>query len=381
MVLRGSKTHPTEADIKAIANAIQYLEESIHNIEDQEVSVEHEILERLQTDFPIKTPQPLSPEMTQSIRVLLERLEYLENTHKKKEIELEEYKKKLKITVGQFICGGMAGIVARSTVAPIDRIKLLIQTAFQRNDKSKSMVETFRSEIKEGGIRSLWKGNFTNCIRVFPYAAIQFGSYERFKSYIIHLTEKNNRNFGFMERLTSGACAGATAATFTYPLDVMRVRIAVYKDLNGPIDAIRDIYREGGMRYFFKGWTPTVMSLAPFIATNFATFDYLKSVFIPDGNIKQASTGLVLGLGAMAGLFAQTVCYPLDTVRRSMQIHGQYNHTWNCFQTIYQNKGFAGFYKGFIPNTLKIVPNNGIRFLVFTKLTTYLGIPTAKSRK
>ena len=76
-------------------------------------------------------------------------------------------------------------------------------------------------------------GNFTNCIRVFPYAALQFASYERYKSRIVDYCEEHNRDFGFVERLLSGACAGATAATLTYPLDVMRVRQAVYDDIKG----------------------------------------------------------------------------------------------------------------------------------------------------
>ena len=76
-------------------------------------------------------------------------------------------------------------------------------------------------------------GNFTNCIRVFPYAALQFASYERYKSRIVDYCEEHNRDFGFVERLLSGACAGVTAATLTYPLDVMRVRQAVYDDIKG----------------------------------------------------------------------------------------------------------------------------------------------------
>ena len=228
-------------------------------------------------------------------------------------------------------------------------------------------------------------GNFTNCIRVFPYAALQFASYERYKSHIVDYCNEHGREFGFVERLLSGACAGATAATLTYPLDVMRVRQAVYDDIKGPVDAIRNIYQEGGIRCFYKGWTPTLLSLAPFIATNFATFDALKSWYIgPDGDPKSASTLVILGLGACAGLFAQSVCYPLDTIRRSMQMpNHNYNGILDCMYKIATNpngNGMKSFYKGLVPNAIKIVPNNGIRFLVYSKLTTYMGIPQKKIR-
>merc|ERR1712113_758005 len=143
---------------------------------------------------------------------------------------------------------------------------------------------------------------------------------------------------GFIERLLSGACAGATAATLTYPLDVMRVRQAVFDDIKGPIGAIRNIYAEGGVLCFYKGWTPTLLSLAPFIACNFATFDALKSWYVGDGNVKDASTLAILGLGACAGLVAQSICYPLDTVRRSMQMpNHNYKGVLDCFYKIATN--------------------------------------------
>ena len=180
-----------------------------------------------------------------------------------------------------------------------------------------------------------------------------------------------------MHRLLSGACAGATAATLTYPLDVIRVRQAVIKDIKGPIDSIRNILAEGGITMFFKGWSPTVLSLGPFIAVNFATFDYLKATWVADG--EKPSSLKILGLGACAGIFAQSCCYPLDTIRRSMQMPGNnYTGIFNCLKTIYGNGGFKGFYKGVIPNAIKIVPNNGIRFLVYTNLTTYFGVPSKK---
>ncbi|ETO24826.1 hypothetical protein RFI_12332 [Reticulomyxa filosa] len=118
------------------------------------------------------------------------------------------------------------------------------------------------------------------------------------------------------------------------------------------------------------------MSLAPFIAINFATFDYLKQTFLPEGNVKGSNSLLVLGLGATAGLVAQSVCYPLDTIRRVMQIPGaKYVGIVDCFTKIIQKDGLIGMYRGMIPNAVKIVPNNGIRFWVYTHLTTYLNLP------
>ena len=82
-----------------------------------------------------------------------------------------------------------------------------------------------------------------------------------------------------------------------------------------------------------------------------------------------------LGMGAMSGLWAQTICYPLDTVRRRMQLKGKtYNSTLDAFKTIIRDEGAKGLYRGMVPNALKIVPNNAIRFMTYNALKDALDI-------
>lgn len=394
MVLRGTKTRPEQTDLLDIQKHIARLKVLIDSLEEQESDVEQEIsnmtqmtVESLKSDHNHSRIDSLPINVSESIKVLLDRLDFLEQKQQKTVTQLTAKQDELSIMILQFVCGGAAGMTARTTVAPIDRVKLIIQTAMTRNNiesGQRGIIGTARHEIAKGGVLSMWKGNFTNCLRVFPYAALQFSTYERYKSHIMDYCEEHNRSFGFVERLLSGACAGATAATITYPLDVMRVRQAVYDDIKGPVGAIKNIYGEGGLRCFYKGWTPTLLSLAPFIATNFATFDALKTWYIGDGDQKNASTLAILGLGACAGLFAQTICYPLDTVRRSMQMpNHNYKGVLDCFYKIATNpqgNGVRSFYKGLLPNAIKIVPNNGIRFLMYSKLTVYMGVPQKKIR-
>jgi solute carrier family 25 phosphate transporter 23/24/25/41 len=143
-------------------------------------------------------------------------------------------------------------------------------------------------------------------------------------------------------------------------------------------DAIRSVYAENGMRTFYKGYTPAMLSLSPFIAINFATFDTLKSTWYGDvqlskKELQQRNPGVILLLGATAGIIAQTFCYPLDTVRRRMQLKGTtYSSTANAFYTIAATEGARGFYKGMAANALKVVPNNALRFAVYEVIKSYI---------
>ena len=124
------------------------------------------------------------------------------------------------------------------------------------------------------------------------------------------------------------------------------------------------------MRNYFKGYGSTICSLTPFIALNFATSDFLKEK-IPNADDKNnVSTNLLLG--GFSGLFSQTVCFPLDTVRRRMQNKEMpYKNGLDAGSKILKYEGILSFYKGLLPNILRMVPNTAIRFAIFDYLKEY----------
>jgi len=365
MPIRGTKTKP-DNDLKETFTNLKEAKEGVS-------STGHEIADVTHT---LKTIEgvvsvPATSELIKVIHDLKERVELLE----RKELQWKEKRSQtydeLIYTAKQLGCGGVAGAVSRSAVAPIDRVKILMQTQhiLLKETKYTGVMQTWRKIIKEEGFLKLWKGNITNVARVIPYSATQFASYDFFKHWITPTNKKQST----VERLSAGALAAITATSITHPLDVIRLRLAVSPDLKGFGDGFRHIVSENGLRSLYKGYTPTIISLAPFIAINFATFDTLKTWAYPDR--KQQSTPVILGLGALAGIFAQTCCYPLDTVRRRMQLKGKnYASTLDAMKTIYIKEGFKGYYHGMVANATKILPNNALRFAVFELLKDHFGV-------
>lgn len=317
------------------------------------------------------------------IQELKERVHVLEQKEKKAEKRLFIANENTRRTLKQFAAGGIAGAFARTCVAPIDRVKILWQTQHITSGggpaKYTGISQTVKTIIKEEGIGKLWRGNLTNIFRVVPYSATQFTSYDIYKDKFLALSDSNG-NLTIPQRLGAGALAGVTATTVTYPLDVARLRLAVQPELIGTRDAVLSVWKEGGIKSMYKGYIPTCISLGPFIAVNFASFDVLKHWYYPDPATKKHPLA-VLCLGAGAGIFAQTCCYPLDTVRRRMQMKGRvYASTPDAFLTIFKKEGPLGFYKGMLPNVLKVVPNNALRFLAFEFLKTTWGVEDRKRR-
>lgn len=167
-----------------------------------------------------------------------------------------------------FLAGGIAGCCAKTTVAPLDRVKVLLQ-AHNHHYKHLGVFSTLRAVPQKEGYLGLYKGNGAMMIRIFPYGAIQFMAFEHYKTLI---TTKLGVS-GHVHRLMAGSLAGMTAVICTYPLDMVRVRLAFQvkgeHTYTGIIHAFKTIYaKEGGFLGFYRGLMPTILGMAPYAATH-----------------------------------------------------------------------------------------------------------------
>lgn len=284
-----------------------------------------------------------------------------------------------------FIAGGMAGAIARTATAPLDRIKLLfqVQAVPSAGTSATAYTGVWQAATKiarEEGIHAFWKGNGTNIIRIFPYSAAQLASNDQYK----RLLAREDGELTVPRRLAAGACAGMTATALTHPLDTLRLRLALPNSgYTGLSNAFVTIIRSEGVGALYKGLAPTLVGIAPYAALNFASYDLLKRRLYNNKNSnipQQQNPAANLAIGGLAGTVAATVCYPLDTIRRRMQMKGtMYENQVHAFVQIWRNEGFKGFYRGWAANTIKVVPQNAIRFVSYEALKSMLGVKKART--
>ncbi|XP_027336601.1 probable envelope ADP,ATP carrier protein, chloroplastic isoform X2 [Abrus precatorius] len=262
--------------------------------------------------------------------------------------------------VALFLAGAIAGAAAKTVTAPLDRIKLLMQTHGVRVgqesvQKSIGLIEAITVIGKEEGIKGYWKGNLPQVIRVIPYSAVQLFAYEIYKVYSLLLTKifkGKNGELSVVGRLAAGAFAGMTSTFITYPLDVLRLRLAVEPGYRTMSEIALSMLREEGFASFYYGLGPSLIGIAP----------YIKS--LPEKYQKRTETSLITAV--LSASLATLTCYPLDTVRRQMQLKGTpYKTVLDAITGIVARDGIIGLYRGFVPNALKNLPNSSIR------LTTY----------
>lgn len=263
-----------------------------------------------------------------------------------------------------FAAGAIAGAGAKTVTAPLDRIKLLMQTHGVRvgqesAEKAIGFIEAITMVGKEEGLKGYWKGNLPQVIRIIPYSAVQLFAYETYKK----LFRGKDGELSVIGRLAAGACAGMTSTFITYPLDVLRLRLAVEPGYRTMSAVALSMLREEGVAAFYYGLGASLIGIAPYIAVNFCVFDLVKKA-LPEKFQKKAEASLVTAL--VSASLATLTCYPLDTVRRQMQMRGTpYKTVLDAFPGIVARDGWIGLYRGFLPNALKNLPNSSIR------LTTY----------
>ncbi|CAN1303700.1 Probable envelope ADP,ATP carrier protein, chloroplastic [Linum perenne] len=260
-----------------------------------------------------------------------------------------------------FIAGAIAGAAAKTLTAPLDRVKILMQThgirvGQESAKKAIGFVEALALVGKEEGIKGYWKGNLPQVIRIIPYSAVQLFSYEFYKK----LFKGKDVELSVIGRLAAGACAGMTSTLVTYPLDVLRLRLAVDTGHRTMIQIALTMMREEGAASFYYGLGPSLVSIAPYIAVNFCMFDLVKKS-LPEKYKQSAQSSVITAVVSAA--VATITCYPLDTVRRQMQMRGApYKSFFHAFPGIVERDGFIGLYRGFLPNVLKNLPNS--RFIL-----------------
>ncbi|GMP51207.1 hypothetical protein CsSME_00017533 [Camellia sinensis var. sinensis] len=156
--------------------------------------------------------------------------------------------------VALFAAGAIAGAAAKTVTAPLDRIKLLMQTHGLRAGqeaakKGIGFIEALTLIGKQEGIKGYWKGNLPQVIRIIPYSAVQLFAYETYKK----LFRGKDGQLSVIGRLAAGACAGMTSTFVTYPLDVLRLRLAVEPGYKTMSEVALNMLREEGVASFYNG--------------------------------------------------------------------------------------------------------------------------------
>jgi len=284
------------------------------------------------------------------------------------------------------LAGGTAGGISKTLVAPIERVKLLLQVQdasdqIAKDKKYKGIVDAFRRIPQEQGFLSFWRGNLANVIRYFPTQALNFAFKDKYKQIFVRHNPKTDFWKFFLGNLASGGAAGATSLLFVYPLDFARTRLAAdvgkgdKRQFTGLANCISTIYKKDGARGLYQGFAVSIGGIIVYRAAFFGGFDTAKSVLLKDP--KKAPIWQTWLIAQMVTTAAGVISYPFDTVRRRMMMQagrGQilYTSTFDCWRKIARNEGSRAFFKGALSNAIR-GSGGALVLVIYDEIQKFLG--------
>ncbi|KAG6763717.1 hypothetical protein POTOM_031154 [Populus tomentosa] len=341
-------------------------------------------------------------------------------------------------TISQLVAGGVAGALSKTCTAPLARLTILFQASFTHfsiflcfvcvgcgfcpSAVASTLIElvqgmhsdvaTLRKAsiwheasrvIREEGFRALWKGNLVTIAHRLPYSSVNFYAYERYKQFLHMIPgleiHRESAGVNLFVHFVGGGLAGITAASATYPLDLVRTRLAAQTNMiyyRGIWHALQTISREEGVFGLYKGLGATLLGVGPSIAISFSVYESLRS-FWQSRRPHDSPIAVSLACGSLSGIASSTgsaetcelvlfsqlpvvrATFPLDLVRRRKQLEGAGGRArvyttglLGIFKHIIQTEGFRGLYRGIMPEYYKVVPGVSICFTTYETLKLLL---------
>jgi len=168
----------------------------------------------------------------------------------------------------------------------------------------------------------------------------------------------------------AGAFSGAFSAVIMSPGERIKCLLQIqHADVkpkyNGPVDCVKQLYREGGIRSIYKGTFATLLRDMPASGMYFMTYECLQRLMTKDGE----KLGLVSTIvaGGSAGIANWIVGMPPDVLKSRLQTapHGTYTGIGDVFKRLMRQEGPKALYKGVVPVMLRAFPANAACFLGF----------------
>ena len=316
------------------------------------------------------------------------------------------------------LCGGLAGAISKTSTAPLARLTILYQVGgissiynyqYTQQGKRPSVFRGLQHVVRTEGLLSLWKGNGVTILHRIPYSAANFWTYEKvnelWKDQFVYgnsnMEEEEedegdlDRGRGYISaetdmqsisrRLVAGGAAGMVACTIAYPLDLIRTRLAAQSEkllYDGALDAVKKIVREEGAVGLYRGLGATLLQVTPSLGINYAAYETARSKYMKHWNEEQPTISMSLTCGSIAGLVSSTATFPLDLVRRRLQLQGHarsskvYGSYAGAFKDIVVTEGWRGLYSGILPEYYKVIPGVAIAFCAYEFMKMSLHVET-----
>lgn len=291
------------------------------------------------------------------------------------------------------IAGVSGGLVSTLALYPLDLVKVRMQVDERSDGRRASATSRLRRALRAEGVRGLYRGLGPALVGSGVSWGGYFWLYESIRTAMVRRSP-SERSTTAAENFGAACAAGAALVGLTNPVWLIKTRMQTQshaKDTGGAeryrgtLHAARVIVRDEGVLALYKGTVPALL-LTSHGGVQFVVYEALKKEF---GDFKRArgggngwgsggvwerlrdSTGY-LTMGAVSKIVASTTTYPLQVIKSRIQRRyddvdksREYRGVWDAVKRIWRHEGVHGFFKGCLPNAIRVAPSAAVTFLVY----------------
>lgn len=285
------------------------------------------------------------------------------------------------VKVEHLAAGLSGGVVSTMVLHPLDLVKIrfAVSDGLDLRPKYNGIMHCMRSVWQQEGLRGLYQGVTPNIWGAGASWGLYFFFYNAIKAYT---KEGRQTELSATEHLVSAAEAGILTLTITNPIWVTKTRLILQynsdpnsKQYKGMLDALAKIYRQEGVAGLYRGYVPGLLGTSHG-ALQFMAYEELKRDYAKYKNMapEQKLNPLeYVTMAALSKVFAVVTTYPYQVVRARLQDqHNTYTGVVDVVRRTWRNEGTLGFYKGMVPNVIRVTPACCITFVVYENVSRLL---------
>lgn len=285
----------------------------------------------------------------------------------------------LSSSVVESVAGFSAGVVSCLAAHPLDLLKNRLQLRTSPRPQLGDSYQILSNVVRdEGGVRALYRGLWPNLLGNSLGWGLYFLFYGNLKDALQRA--KGREPLGSKEFFAASIVAGLSTGFCTNPIWVVKTRM-LEKGRNHPQAyasmraGLAHVYATRGLRGLWAGFVPSSLGVLHG-AVQFSIYETMKKRRAHTLQTHESlSNWEYMYMSGGSKLLAGVITYPYQPIRARMQQYeaaARYSGLWDVLRKTYVNEGFLAFYKGVVPNTLRVVPTTVVTFLVYENTKIYL---------
>lgn len=292
------------------------------------------------------------------------------------------------------LAGAISGSFARVVSQPLDVLKIRFQLQLEPISKKADgaryygMWQAMRTIIRDEGWQALWKGHVPAQALSILYGMVQYSSFEVLTkaAWLALPPEMTTTEWRPLTHTFCGGMSGCFACFCIHPIDVLRTRFVAQgepKIYTGLVDACRQMLAHEGAPGFYKGLTPALIQIFPQMGLQFGFYSLFTGLWnkakgLWFDSVPNSLESLVCG--SVSGVASKICVYPLDVVKKRLQVQGfEYGQAHmrstgrnlglvSCLVSVGRKEGLSGLYKGLAPGLVKAGVVAGVNFCTYEQI-------------